>query len=113
METEEDGSTKEEYFVCTDSKEAWRWENPDTEQENAEIIFGAFPLIPGSEAGENGWKEWRQDEYLQSFPEHIRGGYREDGTGYMEYTDDNAEADLTVPLVFEDLDSESACASVR
>ena len=107
VETEEDGSTKEEYFVCTDSKEAWRWENPDTEQENAEIIFGAFPLIPGSEAGENGWKEWRQDEYLQSFPEHIRGGYREDGTGYMEYTDDNAEADLTVPLVFEDLDSES------
>lgn len=106
-ETEEDGSTKEEYFVCTDSREAWRWENPDTEQENAEIIFGAFPLIPGSEAGENGWKEWTQDEYLQSFPEHIRGGYREDGTGYMEYTDDNAEADLTVPLAFEDLDSES------
>lgn len=107
VETEEDGSTKEEYFVCTDSKEAWRWENPDTEQENAEIIFGAFPLIPGSEAGENGWKEWRTDEYLQSFPEHIRGGYREDGTGYMEYTDDNAEADLTIPLAFEDLDSES------
>ena len=25
----------------------------------------------------------------------------------MEYTDDNAEADLTVPLAFEDLDSES------
>ena len=105
--TEEDGSTKEEYFVCITSEEAWRWENPDTEQENAEIIFGAFPLIPGSEAGENGWKEWRTDEYLQSFPEHIRGGYREDGTGYMEYTDDNAEADLTVPLAFEDLDSES------
>ena len=107
VETEEDGSTKEEYFVCTDSRETWRWENPDIEQEDAEIVFGAFPFIPGSEAGENGWKEWRTDEYLQSFPEHIRGGYREDGTGYMEYTDDNAEADLTVPLAFEDLDSES------
>ena len=105
--TEEDGSTKEEYFVCTDSRETWRWENPDIEQEDAEIVFGAFPFIPGSEAGENGWKEWRQAEYLQSFPEHIRGGYREGGTGYMEYTDDNAEADLTVPLAFEDLDSES------
>lgn len=105
--TEEDGSTKEEYFVCIDSEEAWRWENPDTEQEEAEIVFGSFLLLPGSEAGENGWKEWRQDEYLQSFPEHIRGGYREDGTGYMEYTDDNAEADLTVPLAFENLDSES------
>ena len=105
--TEEDGSTKEEYFVCIDSEEAWRWENPDTEQEEAEIVFGSFLFIPGSEAGENGWKEWRTDEYLQSFPEHIRGGYREDGTGYMEYTDDNAEADLTVPLAFEDLDSES------
>ena len=106
--TEEDGgSTKEEYFVCTDSEEAWRWENPDTEQGDAEIVVGSFLLIPGSEAGENGWKEWRQDEYLQSFPEHIRGGYREDGTGYTEYTDDNAEADLTVPLAFEDLDSES------
>lgn len=107
VETEEDGSTKEEYFVCTDSRETWRWENPDIEQEDAEIVFGAFPFIPGSEAGENGWKEWRQAEYLQSFPEHIRGGYREGGTGYMEYTDDNAEADLTVPLAFEDLDSES------
>ena len=105
--TEEDGSTKEEYFVCITSEEAWRWENPDTEQEEAEIVFGSFLFIPGSEAGENGWKEWRTDEYLQSFPEHIRGGYREDGTGYMEYTDDNAEADLTVPLAFEDLDSES------
>lgn len=105
--TEEDGSTKEEYFVCIDSEEAWRWENPDTEQEEAEIVFGSFLFIPGSEAGENGWKEWRTDEYLQSFPEHIRGGYREDGTGYMEYTDDNAEADLTVPLAFENLDSES------
>ena len=105
--TEEDGSTKEEYFVCIDSEEAWRWENPDTEQEEAEIVFGSFLFIPGSEAGENGWKEWRTDEYLQSFPEHIRGGYREDGTGYMEYTDDNAEADLTIPLAFEDLDSES------
>lgn len=105
--TEEDGSTKEEYFVCITSEEAWRWENPDIEQEDAEIVFGAFPFIPGSEAGENGWKEWRQAEYLQSFPEHIRGGYREGGTGYMEYTDDNAEADLTVPLAFEDLDSES------
>lgn len=105
--TEEDGSTKEEYFVCIDSEEAWRWENPDTEQEGAEIVFGSFLFIPGSEAGENGWKEWRTDEYLQSFPEHIRGGYREDGTGYMEYTDDNAEADLTVPLAFENLDSES------
>lgn len=105
--TEEDGSTKEEYFVCIDSEEAWRWENPDTEQEEAEIVFGSFLFIPGSEAGENGWKEWRTDEYLQSFPEHIRGGYREDGTGYMEYTDDNAEADLTVPLAFEDLDSGS------
>lgn len=105
--TEEDGSTKEEYFVCIDSEEAWRWENPDTEQEDAEIVFGSFLFIPGSEAGENGWKEWRTDEYLQSFPEHIRGGYREDGTGYMEYTDDNAEADLTIPLAFEDLDSES------
>ena len=107
VETEEDGSTKEEYFVCTDSRETWRWENPDIEQEDAEIVFGAFPFIPGSEAGENGWKEWRTDEYLQSFPEHIRGGHREDGTGYMEYTDDNAEADLTIPLAFEDLDSES------
>ena len=105
--TEEDGSTKEEYFVCITSEEAWRWENPDTEQEEAEIVFGSFLLLPGSEAGENGWKEWRTDEYLQSFPEHIRGGYREDGTGYMEYTDDNAEADLTIPLAFEDLDSES------
>ena len=105
--TEEDGSTKEEYFVCITSEEAWRWENPDTEQEEAEIVFGSFLFIPGSEAGENGWKEWRTDEYLQSFPEHIRGGYREDGTGYMEYTDDNAEADLTIPLAFEDLDSES------
>ena len=105
--TEEDGSTKEEYFVCITSEEAWRWENPDTEQEEAEIVFGSFLFIPGSEAGENGWKEWRTDEYLQSFPEHIRGGYREGGTGYMEYTDDNAEADLTVPLAFEDLDSES------
>ena len=105
--TEEDGSTKEEYFVCITSEEAWRWENPDTEQEEAEIVFGSFLFIPGSEAGENGWKEWRTDEYLQSFPEHIRGGYREDGTGYMEYTDDNAEADLTVPLAFEDLDSGS------
>lgn len=105
--TEEDGSTKEEYFVCIDSEEAWRWENPDTDQVDAEIVFGSFLFIPGSEAGENGWKEWRTDEYLQSFPEHIRGGYREDGTGYMEYTDDNAEADLTVPLAFEDLDSES------
>lgn len=105
--TEENGSTKEEYFVCITSEEAWRWENPDTEQEDAEIVFGSFLRIPGSEAGENGWKEWRTDEYLQSFPEHIRGGYREDGTGYMEYTDDNAEADLTVPLAFEDLDSES------
>ena len=105
--TEEDGSTKEEYFVCITSEEAWRWENPDTEQEEAEIVFGSFLFIPGSEAGENGWKEWRMDEYLQSFPEHIRGGYREDGTGYMEYTDDNAEADLTVPLAFEDLDSGS------
>ena len=107
VETEEDGSTKEEYFVCTDSRETWRWENPDIEQEDAEIVFGAFPFIPGSEAGENGWKEWRTDEYLQSFPEHIRGGHREDGTGYMEYSDDNAEADLTIPLAFEDLDSES------
>lgn len=105
--TEEDGSTKEEYFVCITSEEAWRWENPDTEQEEAEIVFGSFLFIPGSEAGENGWKEWRTDEYLQSFPEHIRGGYREDGTGYMEYTDDNEEADLTIPLAFEDLDSES------
>lgn len=105
--TEEDGRAKEEYFVCIDSEEAWRWENPDTDQEDAEIVFGSFLLLPGSEAGENGWKEWRTDEYLQSFPEHIRGGYREDGTGYMEYTDDNAEADLTVPLAFEDLDSES------
>lgn len=105
--TEEDGSTKEEYFVCITSEEAWRWENPDTEQEEAEIVFGSFLFIPGSEAGENGWKEWRTDEYLQSFPEHIRGGYREDGTGYMEYTDDNAETDLTIPLAFEDLDSES------
>lgn len=105
--TEEDGSTKEEYFVCITSEEAWRWENPDTEQEEAEIVFGSFLFIPGSEAGENGWKEWRTDEYLQSFPEHIRGGYREDATGYMEYTDDNAEADLTIPLAFEDLDSES------
>lgn len=105
--TEENGSTKEEYFVCITSEEAWRWENPDTEQEEAEIVFGSFLFIPGSEAGENGWKEWRTDEYLQSFPEHIRGGYREDGTGYMEYTDDNAEADLTVPLAFEDLDSGS------
>lgn len=105
--TEEDGRAKEEYFVCIDSEEAWRWENPDTEQEEAEIVFGSFLFIPGSEAGENGWKEWRTDEYLQSFPEHIRGGYREDGTGYMEYTDDNAEADLTIPLAFEDLDSES------
>lgn len=107
VETGEDGSTKEEYFVCITSEEAWRWENPDTEQEEAEIVFGSFLFIPGSEAGENGWKEWRTDEYLQSFPEHIRGGYREGGTGYMEYTDDNAEADLTVPLAFEDLDSES------
>ena len=105
--TEENGSTKEEYFVCITSEEAWRWENPDTEQEDAEIVFGSFLRIPGSEAGENGWKEWRTDEYLQSFPEHIRGGYREDGTGYMEYTDDNAEADLTIPLAFEDLDSGS------
>ena len=105
--TEEDGRAKEEYFVCIDSEEAWRWENPDTDQEDAEIVFGSFLLLPGSEAGENGWKEWRTDEYLQSFPEHIRGGYREDGTGYMEYTDDNAEADLTIPLAFEDLDSES------
>ena len=105
--TEEDGSTKEEYFVCITSEEAWRWENPDTEQEEAEIVVGSFLFIPGSEAGENGWKEWRTDEYLQSFPEHIRGGYREDATGYMEYTDDNAEADLTIPLAFEDLDSES------
>ena len=48
-----------------------------------------------------------RDEYLQSFPEHIRGGYREDGTGYTEYADDDTEADLTYPLYFEALDSES------
>ena len=44
--TEENGSTKEEYFVCITSEEAWRWENPDTEQEDAEIVFGSFLRIP-------------------------------------------------------------------
>ncbi len=107
IRTTEDGRTEEEHFICTESREAWRWENPDTDQENTVSDFSAFLLIPGSAAGENRWKEWSRDEYLQSFPEHIRGGYREDGTGYTEYADDDAEADLTYPLYFEALDSES------
>ena len=84
ISTTDDGRTEEEHFICTESREAWRWENPDTDQENTVSKFGAFLLIPGSAAGENRWKEWSRDEYLQSFPEHIRGGYREDGTGYTE-----------------------------
>ena len=107
QQTEKGGKIVEETFVRTDSGEAWRWENPDTEQETSESVFGAMLLIPGSGLGENKWKEWRQDEYLQSFPEHIQGGYRADGSSFTEYGDDNAEADLTYPLYLDNADNNS------
>lgn len=104
---EEDSGQQEKFFVCTDSGEAWRWENPDVDQETAAPVFGAMLLIPGGGLGESGWREWRQDEYLQGLPDHIQGGYRADGSGFTEYGSDNAEADLTYPLILNNVDISS------
>ena len=96
----------EQSYICEDSEEVWSWENPSATKGREELGFGHLSF-PAQSQGRSCWKEWKQDEYLQGFPDRIQGGYNAEGTEYTEYAADRIDSEVTIPLMFGDADSGS------
>ena len=58
----------EQSYICEDSEEVWSWENPSATKGREELGFGHLSF-PAQSQGRSCWKEWKQDEYLQGFPD--------------------------------------------
>lgn len=120
---------EEHMFGRMDPEEIWVWSNPRvSEDEAAEAVdeYGfskVFFMVsggyfPGQDSEVNCWPEWRQDEYLNSFPDRIRetaefwngenGSLSYTGAGQdLENDVPETEADLTIPVYFYNTDSDS------
>lgn len=105
-ETYQDQSIETNYYVCVDIGEAWQWENPEKTPQPEKIPMTGTMMFPGQGMGK--WEQWRKSSYLHDFPDHIKDGYRyrSDGSSYREDTEDQVEADLTVPLVLQAADGD-------
>lgn len=136
MSLQEDGE-EERIYKKMDPEEIWRWDNPqvsmDEESEEADeyglarasfLISGGY--FPGQDSEVNRWPEWRQDEYLNSFPDRIRETAEfwlgeNDSLSYtgagqeLENDVPETEADLTIPVYFDNAadDSEETVCTLK
>ena len=136
MSLQEDGE-EERIYKKMDPEEIWRWDNPqvsmDEESEETDeyglarasfLISGGY--FPGQDSEVNRWPEWRQDEYLNSFPDRIRETAEfwlgeNDSLSYtgagQELENDvlETEADLTIPVYFDNAadDSEETVCTLK